>query len=548
MSLWTPSYALPIRALLIALAAGIIAPMLLIGAWGIYAVSQSERARAEAGVVTLVEALASNVERQLIAYRDLALSLARARHLLDNDLVVFESIARDMATRAGVTLVLVNEQGQQLINSDAAPGAALPRSQHWEKLAAIFEGGKPFVSNLRSNTGGNELTFAVLVPTTTNSGVRYVLSLAPRRSVLSELVTQAGIPADWLAALHDRDNRFLARSISEDKFVGERAPFWDSIHAPSGMLQTTDREGRASVLAFTTVPFGGWRAIVWAPKAVLYASSRALMWWGLSALAVGLAASLTLAFLFARQIERLIADLNRAATALGAGQPVTMPPTYLEEARSIGAALSTAAGQIADREVALKAAAERSNHLLHEIAHRLKNQLALIGAVVRQSGRTSEDFGTFSEHLEKRLQALGQSTTLLVASDWKHTQLKDLIAAQLESFSGLGSITVSGPDVRIGANVTQYLGIALHELATNAAKYGALSSPEGRLAITWTVEDGRLRLCWQETGGPRVTQPTRTGFGHLVVGRLISSALQAETKSEFLETGLRWQIDMPLAA
>ncbi|MFX7804477.1 HWE histidine kinase domain-containing protein, partial [Acinetobacter baumannii] len=88
-----------------------------------------------------------------------------------------------------------------------------------------------------------------------------------------------------------------------------------------------------------------------------------------------------------------------------------------------------------------------SNHLVHEIAHRLKNQLALIGAVVRQSGRTADTVGTFSEHLEKRLQALGHSTTLLVASDWKHTRLRALIDAQLESFSGLGTITVAGPDV-----------------------------------------------------------------------------------------------------
>ncbi|MEI4572904.1 hypothetical protein, partial [Klebsiella pneumoniae] len=81
---------------------------------------------------------------------------------------------------------------------------------------------------------------------------------------------------------------------------------------------------------------------MWSPKPVLYAGSSALIWWGLSALGVGLAVSLALAFLFARQIERPIADLNRAATALGAGLPVTMPPTYLEEARSIGDALSTA--------------------------------------------------------------------------------------------------------------------------------------------------------------------------------------------------------------
>lgn len=548
MSPWSPSHALPIRLLLVALAAGILAPMLVIGAYGITTVAQSERARAETGVVKLADALASNVERQLVAYRDLALSLARARHLLDDDLVVFEDIARDMAKRAGVTLVLVDEQGRQLINSDAARGAALPPTLHAQKLHEIIAGGQPFVSNIRPSTGSNELTFAVLVPTTTHSGVRYVLSLAPKLSVLSEIVKQVGIPAGWLAALHDRDNRFLARSISEEKFVGERAPFWDTIHASSGTLQTTDREGRPSLLAFTTVPFGGWRAIVWAPQAVLYAGSRALIWWGLSALAVGLAASVALAFFLARQIEKPIADLNHAAAELGAGLPVTMPPTYLQEAKSIGAALGTAARNIAEREVALKAAAERANHLLHEIAHRLKNQLALIGAVVRQSGRTAENVATFSEHLEKRLQALGQSTTLLVASDWKHTRLRDLIDAQLESFSGLGTITLTGPDVPIGANVTQYLGIALHELATNAAKYGALSRPDGRLAITWTAEDGRLRLIWQEDGGPPVSPPTRTGFGHLVVGRLISSALQAETKSEFLETGLRWQIDMPLAA
>jgi two-component sensor histidine kinase len=191
--------------------------------------------------------------------------------------------------------------------------------------------------------------------------------------------------------------------------------------------------------------------------------------------------------------------------------------------------------------------------VMRELSHRTKNLLAVIVAMVRQTARNSTDVVVLQSQLIQRLQSLSASHDLLVAEDWTGASLEELIRAVLQPFTGASSeaLELHGAPVFVNATAAQNLGLALHELATNAAKYGALSTSAGRLRITWAFEpdaEGTLRLVlrWEERGGPKVVPATVKGFGHVVIERVVGQALSATVDYEFPPEGVRWSIALPL--
>ncbi len=190
--------------------------------------------------------------------------------------------------------------------------------------------------------------------------------------------------------------------------------------------------------------------------------------------------------------------------------------------------------------------------VMRELSHRTKNLLAVIMAMVRQTARTSTDVAVLQSELIQRLQSLSASHDLLVAEDWAGASIEELIRAVLQPFIGSESAALEceGPRVFVNATAAQNLGLALHELATNAAKYGALSTTEGRVRVTWSIAPGadgkpRLNLIWRERGGPAVTAPAVKGFGHVVIERVVAQALNASVTYEFPREGVCWSIGIP---
>jgi PAS domain S-box-containing protein len=191
--------------------------------------------------------------------------------------------------------------------------------------------------------------------------------------------------------------------------------------------------------------------------------------------------------------------------------------------------------------------------VMRELSHRTKNLLAVIVAMVRQTARTSTDVSVLQAQLIQRLHSLSASHDLLVAEDWTGASLEELIRAVLQPFIGNSSeaVVCRGQPVFVNATAAQNLGLALHELATNAAKYGALSTSAGRVRVMWGFEPddtGTLRLVlrWEEQGGPKVVPPAIKGFGHVVIERVVGQALSASVDYEFAPEGVRWSIAMPL--
>lgn len=190
---------------------------------------------------------------------------------------------------------------------------------------------------------------------------------------------------------------------------------------------------------------------------------------------------------------------------------------------------------------------ERIGLLMREVDHRARNLLTVVSAVARHTVATSPQ--EFLHRFEQRLQALSGSQDLLIQSGWTRVGLASLARAQLAHLADLvgDRISLSGPEVRLNPASAQALGMALHELATNAAKHGALAGEHGRVSLGWTVAEDRLHICWCERDGPAVTPPTRRGFGSTVIGAMVRASLGGSVTLDYDPAGLRWSLDCPLA-
>ncbi len=192
---------------------------------------------------------------------------------------------------------------------------------------------------------------------------------------------------------------------------------------------------------------------------------------------------------------------------------------------------------------------ERQMHLvMRELTHRSKNLLAVIQAMARQTAARSDNTEDFVESFAARLQAMAASHDLLVSQSWYGADLKELVLAHLAQSIDPGSpqIEIEGDPHSITADAAQNLGLALHELTTNAAKYGALSVLGGKLSVSWTTVDGRIRLVWKESGGPEVVPPRRNGFGRMLLERLVGPALDGDVTIDFAPEGVSCVIEFPV--
>ncbi len=198
-----------------------------------------------------------------------------------------------------------------------------------------------------------------------------------------------------------------------------------------------------------------------------------------------------------------------------------------------------------------KKSEEHLRHVMRELSHRTKNILAVVQAIAWQTARTSTDLADYEERFTNRVDALTRSHNLLVSREWNGVAIEELVNAQLAPFidERHERIVVHGPDLLLKPEAAQSLGLALHELAVNASKYGALSLPSGKIEIGWTVNidavTQRFQMCWREIGGPEVEPPQRTGFGHSVTTQMVAKALGGDVTLQFVREGILWQLDAP---
>lgn len=189
--------------------------------------------------------------------------------------------------------------------------------------------------------------------------------------------------------------------------------------------------------------------------------------------------------------------------------------------------------------------------LMRELTHRSKNLLAVIQAMARQTAKHAGNVERFLQRFSERLQALARSHDLLVQESWHGASLDDLVRSQLGHYLDRknSQVSIEGEDVQFKPEAAQSLGLALHELATNAAKYGALSRVRGRVHIAWKrlprEQGSAIELQWTESKGPKVSGPKRRGFGSMVIEHNLARAIEAEVSLTFDPDGLKCRMIVP---
>ncbi|ANC53351.1 MAG: PAS domain S-box-containing protein [Brevundimonas sp.] len=193
-------------------------------------------------------------------------------------------------------------------------------------------------------------------------------------------------------------------------------------------------------------------------------------------------------------------------------------------------------------------AAQRQKLMIDELNHRVKNTLATVQSIAIQTARSNTDPASFAETFQSRIMALSHTHNLLTQSHWEGADLRAILEHETEAY-GPTRISLNGPPVALEPAVVLSLGMIFHELATNAAKYGALHTPDGRILIDWGLADQRdrkLKLSWREIGGPKVTVPDRRGFGSRLIERNIRHDLAGEIDLVYAPDGLIAELTVPL--
>lgn len=196
-------------------------------------------------------------------------------------------------------------------------------------------------------------------------------------------------------------------------------------------------------------------------------------------------------------------------------------------------------------------ARELQETLTHELAHRVKNTLAMVQAIVHQSLRSTTNVDVARNAISERLQALGNAHDLLTSTSWLNAPISLLVENAMAPHLGRSQrIRRTGPEIDVAARVALALAMALHELALNAAKYGALSNETGTVDLGWTVTGvgpaARFSMLWRESGGPAVSPPTRKGFGSRLIGRTFGADFGGRAELNYHPAGVEWRLDAPL--
>lgn len=494
-------------------------------------------------VTTLAEATANSiteaVDRELSGMVTTLRVLSTTPTLAEGDLSDFYARAQSALRGTGAYLVLLDDNLMQLFNTRRPFGETLAMTSDPESAQRAIEDRSAVISDLFFGNTSQEWVFTALLPFFPEEGPPSVLVMVRNAEDLADSLSQHMLRGGWNASLVDRDGVVLASSFMSSE-VGE--PFFLDIGDTSTGRITAESDSQSYDAIVSQSEYSGWKAVVWAPTATVEApmrrSLRLLLIGGLVVIAIGAAG----AWLLGRQIAKPVRRLARDARRLGAGEPVRATlDDPIAEVATVSAALAQAAEDRRKAESDIRL-------LMREVAHRAKNQLTVVASIAKQSARSARSFAGFQDAFQKRLYGLARSTDLLVAGGAEGVELRELLLVQIEPFGpdDIERLKLDGPAFRLASQPAQTIGMAVHELATNASKYGAFAHKEGRLVVSWKVRKDKLRIVWREYLPRLRRRASKRGFGTEVLERVLGGTLHAEITRTFHRDGLECVFTIPV--
>jgi two-component sensor histidine kinase len=493
-----PKPSLPVRLAL--LVAGTTLPLIVFAAVLVFNDYEQDRNEASQRVVETVHSLRlvldAEMQRMTGGLRVLALTNA----LRDSDFEGFRRIASgflDQYGKDGVVLV-ADREGRQLFSSVTTDTASLPPRNNRDIVDKLFATKTPQYSNLFTGAVKRRPIVTVEVPVFRDGEVLYDISFSPPIEIFQSLIEKQRPNPDWTISIFDGDGINFARMPNPEATVGRRASpslFAEMQRRPEATLPTVSLEGVPLITSFARSSLTGWTV------------------------AAGIAES------------SLVGPLwrNLAITSVIGGMLLLLGLAF-----AVRMATTIARGEMLH------------DLLIEELNHRVKNTLAILQSIATQTFRSASK--TEREKFEGRLGALAEAHNLLSTEKWQGSELQDVVRRVLQPYllNNPERLRMSGPKVPLSPRLAVVLSMIIHEMATNAAKYGALSSDSGAVRLDWEAltENGKpkLRLVWAETGGPPVTAPVQRGFGSRLIERSARDQLGGEATVDFLPRGVVYTV------
>jgi two-component sensor histidine kinase len=399
-------------------------------------------------------------------------------------------------------VLVADREGRQLFSSVTADTASLPPRNNREIVDRVFTTKSPQYSNLFIGAVKKRLIVSVEVPVFRDGDVVNVISFSPPIEIFQAIIEQQRPSDDWTISIFDHEGVNFARIPNPQETVGKRASptlYATMFGAPEATLQTVSLEGVPLITGLARSSLTGWTVAAGIAESSLVGP----LWRNLAITSVIGGVLLLIGLAFA----------VRMATTIARGEML-------------------------------------HDLLIEELNHRVKNTLAILQSIATQTFRNASR--AEREKFEGRLGALAEAHNLLSKEKWQGSELQDVISRVLQPYllNTPGRVRMSGPTVPLSPRLAVVLSMIVHEIATNAAKYGALSNDTGTVGLDWEIitENGKpkLRLVWAEAGGPPVTAPVQRGFGSRLIERSARDQLGGEATVDFLPRGVVYTVTCAL--
>jgi two-component sensor histidine kinase len=499
-----PKLSLPLRLAL--LVAGTTLPLIVFAAGIVFYNYQQDRRDATQRVLETVRSirlvLDAEVQRMTGALQ--VLSLTNALH--DRDFEGFRRIAQgflDQYGEGGVVLV-AERNGRQVFSSVTTDTASLPLRNNIDIVEKVFSTRRPQYSNLFFGVVKKRLIVTVELPVFSDGNVIYVISFSPPIDIFQGIIEKQRPSQDWTISIFDAEGTNFARVPNPQETIGKKASptlHTEMFRRPEGTFSTISLEGVPLITSIARSTLTGWTVA----GGISENSLVGPLWRNLAIASVigGILLLVGLAFAV------------RMATTIARGEML-------------------------------------HDLLIEELNHRVKNTLAILQSIATQTFRSASR--AEREKFEGRLGALAEAHNLLSTEKWQGSDLAEVIGRVLQPYSlnNPERVRMFGPAVPLSPRLAVVLSMILHEIATNAAKYGALSNETGTVVLDWEIIEAspgrQLRLIWTETGGPPVVAPVQRGFGSRLIERSARDQLGGEATVDFLPRGVVCTVTCALGA
>jgi two-component sensor histidine kinase len=478
------------------LVAGTTLPLIVFAAGIVFHNYEQDRKDATQRVLETVRSIRLVLDAEMQRMTGGLQVLALTNSLRSSDFNGFRRIATgflDQYGKDGVLLVS-DREGRLQFSSDTPDVAGLPQRKNRNMVEKVFATKRPQYSNLFLGSVKKRLIVTVEVPVMRDGDVVYDISFSPPIEIFQAIIEKQRPNQDWTISIFDADGINFARVPNPQEAIGKRASAslaTEMLQKTEATLPTVSLEGMPLITSIARSQLTGWTVAAGIAERSLVAP----LWRSLAITSVigGILLLVGLAFAV------------RMATAIARGEML-------------------------------------HDLLIEELNHRVKNTLAILQSFAIQTFRSASR--AEREKFEGRLGALAEAHDLLSKEKWQGSELKDVISRVLQPYllNNPERFRMFGPAVPVSPRFAVVLSMIVHEIATNAAKYGALSNDTGTITLDWEViEEGAgpmLRMIWTEAGGPLVTAPIQRGFGSRLIERSARDQLGGEATVDFLPRGV----------